>query len=99
MSDRPLLIGALLDDACLTLEQLCSACEVSPEWVRSHVLEGRLHVPGSQPSEWRFASGDLWRVRQIRHLEITFDADPELAALVVDLMEELNNLRAELRRV
>jgi len=97
MPDRPVLIRALLDDAWLTLEQLCSACGVSPEWVRGHVLEGRLHPPGDQPSQWQFGSRDLWRVRQIRHLEITFDAEPELAALVADLLEELERLRAQLR--
>ncbi len=99
MPDRPELIGALLEDACLTLEQLCSACAVSIEWVSSHVLEGRLHPPGDNPSQWRFGSRDLWRVRQLRSLEIAFGAEPELAALVADLLEELDNLRAQLRRV
>ncbi len=99
MADRPVLIGALLEDACLTLEQVCSACAVSPEWVSSHVLEGRLHLRGDQPSQWRFGSRDLWRMRELRRLEITFDAEPELAALVADLLEELESLRAQLRRV
>lgn len=96
MDERPLLIGTLLEDACLTLEQLCSAGAVSPEWVSGHVIEGRLHPAGDRPSQWRFASRDLWRVRWIRHVETAFDAEPELAALVADLMEELDRLRARL---
>ena len=99
MADRPVLVGALLEEACLTLEQVCSACAVSPEWVSSHGLEGRLRLSGAQPSQWRFGSRDLWRVRELRRLEITFDAEPELAALVADLLEELESLRAQLRRV
>jgi chaperone modulatory protein CbpM len=99
MHDRPILIGALLEDACLTLEQLCSACAVSPEWVAGHVLEGRVRPTGDRPSQWRFGSRDLWRVHQIRRLEIAFDAEPELAALVADLLEELDTLRARLRRI
>jgi chaperone modulatory protein CbpM len=99
MTDRPVLLGTLLEDACLTLEQLCGACSVSSEWVVTHVLEGRLDPPGSQPSQWRFSSGDVRRVRQIRHLEITFDAEPELAALVADLLEELASLRARMRQL
>ena len=99
MPDRPVLMGVLLEDACLTLEQVCSTCAVTPEWVSSHVLEGRLHLRGDQPSQWRFASRDLWRVRELRRLEVTFDAGPELAALVADLLEELESLRAQLRRV
>jgi chaperone modulatory protein CbpM len=99
MSDRPVLIGMLLEDPCLTLEQLCSACAVSPEWVASHVTEGRLHTSGQEPSQWRFSSHDLWRVRQIRRFEVAFEAEPELAALVTDLIEELVDLRAQLRRI
>jgi chaperone modulatory protein CbpM len=99
MPDRPVLMGALLEDACLTLEQVCSACAVTPEWVSSHVLEGRLRLGSGQPSQWRFGSRDLWRLRELRRLEITFDAEPELAALVADLLEELETLRAQLRRL
>lgn len=98
MADRPVLIGALLEDACLTLEQVCSACAVTPGWVSNHVLDGRLRLPGDQPSQWRFGSRDLWRLRELRRLEVTFDAEPELAALVADLLEELESLRAQLRR-
>jgi chaperone modulatory protein CbpM len=62
------------------------------------VHEGRLHPAGDRPSQWRFGHRDLRRVRQIRRLEITFDAEPELAALVADLLEQLDDLRAQLRR-
>ncbi|HEX7156410.1 MAG TPA: MerR family transcriptional regulator, partial [Burkholderiaceae bacterium] len=34
---------------------------------------------------------------EIRRLERDFDAEPELAALVADLVEELETLRARLR--
>ena len=97
MTDRPVLIGTVLESACLTLEQVCGACSVSPEWVVAHVLEGRVRLAGDQPSQWRFGSGDLRRLRQIRHLELAFDAEPELAALVADLLQELDSLRARLR--
>ncbi|HUD25910.1 MAG TPA: MerR family transcriptional regulator [Burkholderiaceae bacterium] len=98
MDDQPVLMGALLEEACLTLEQLCGTCAVSSDWVASHVVEGRLRPPGDRPSQWRFGSRDVVRVRTIRRLEIAFEADPELAALVADLMEELANLRAQLPR-
>jgi chaperone modulatory protein CbpM len=99
MHDRPVLIGVLLEDACLTLGQLCSACAVSADWVIGQVREGHLHALGDGPSQWRFSSRELWRARQIRRLEMAFDAAPELAALVTDLMEELDRLRAQLQRL
>ncbi len=99
MEERPPLVGAPLGEADLTLERLCSASAVSIEWVTAHVLEGRLHPAGGQPSEWRFGSRELWRVRRIRQVEVAFDAEPELAALVADLLEEIQDLRARLRRL
>ena len=47
---------------------------------------------------WRFSSADLARARRMRQLERDFEADPELAALVADLLEEVADMRARLRR-
>ncbi len=98
MRDEDILMGALLEDACLTLDQLASACGVPPDWVVSRVHEGLLPSLGVAPSEWRFSSRELRRVRAMRRIERDFDAVPELAALMVDLSEEVEQLRAQLRR-
>lgn len=98
MATQEQLIGALLEDACLTLEELTRVCAVPPDWVIAHVREGLLPVPGDAPETWRFGSREIWRARQMLHLERDFDAVPELAALVADLMQELDELRAQLRR-
>ena len=98
MGDEDILTGAVLEETCLTLEQLASACSVSTEWIVRHVEEGVLSSLEGSAAEWRFSSRDLWRVRHIYTLERDFDAAPELAALVADLLEELDTLRARLRR-
>jgi chaperone modulatory protein CbpM len=98
MRDEHILKGAVLEEACLTLDELASVCSVSREWVVRHVEEGVLSGAGVSLTEWRFSSHDLRRVRQIHALERDFDAEPELAALVADLLEELETLRARLRR-
>jgi chaperone modulatory protein CbpM len=98
MREEDVLIGALLEDACLTLDELSQACAVPPDWVIEHVREGLLSVPGESPAAWRFSSRDLWRARQMLRFERDFDAVPELAALVADLFEELDQMRARLRR-
>ncbi len=43
---------------------------------------------------WRFTSVQLLRARRLADIERTFDANDELAALVVDLIEEVERLRA-----
>jgi chaperone modulatory protein CbpM len=98
MRDEDVLIGALLEDACLTLDELSRACAVSPDWVIEHVREGLLTTPGEPQSAWRFSTRDLWRARQMLRIERDFEAVPELAALVADLLGELDTMRSRLRR-
>ena len=99
------LSGVLLEDAALTLEELARACDVEPDWVVRRVRVGILGgQPGSvdlvqgevQLSEWRFRSGDLLRARQLLRVERDFDANEDVAALVVDLGDEVRRLRARL---
>ena len=45
---------------------------------------------------WRFDSVTLVRARRLVALEKTFDADPQLAALTADLIEEVARLKRRL---
>jgi len=76
----------------ITLEELALVCAVTPEWVRARVGEGLLPAA----PEGRFSMLVVRRVRRMRALERDFDAAPELAALMADLLEELDELRARL---
>lgn len=98
MRDEDILTGALLEEACLTAEELASACSVTTEWIVRHIEEGALTSQGASAAEWRFTRRDVWRVQHIYRLERDFDAEPELAALMADLLEEIESLRARLRR-
>ena len=100
----PAQMAELLGDDSLTLEELARACRRAPEWVSEHVEAG---VIAPQPTQaptvglvtWRFASTTLVRARRMADLEASFDADPYLAALTVDLMEEVGELRRQLRQL
>jgi chaperone modulatory protein CbpM len=81
------------DEELLTLEEVALVCAVTPAWVRVRVEEGLLPAA----PEWRFSAVVVRRVRRMRALERDFDAAPELAALMADLLEELDALRARLR--
>ena len=97
MSTNESLAAQLLDETALTLEELAHACGVEPDWVvqhvRSGVLGGNVAV---EVTSWRFGSGDLGRARRLLRIEQDFDADENLAALVVDLGDEIRRLRARL---
>lgn len=98
MQKQDALIDAILEDGGLTLEQAAALCSVEPEWIVRHVEEGLLEPIPHPPSQWRFSSTHLLRVRRIVVMERDFEAIPELAALVADMQEEIDKLRRRLRQ-
>lgn len=88
----------VLGDAAFTAEDIARACGVQVGWVREHVAAGVLQV-NPATGDWRFDSTTLVRARRIARLEAGFEADPQLAALTADLIEEVDRLRRRLRRL
>ena len=99
MRDDDILIGSLLEESWLTLEQVAAACKVEPEWLLHHIDEGCFPHVESVAGIWRFSGGMVQRARRMRQLERDFDAVPELAALVADLLAEMDELRAQVERL
>jgi chaperone modulatory protein CbpM len=90
--------GVPLDEVALDLEELARACDVEPEWVIRHVRAGVLGSSDSvEVATWRFRSTDLARARRLRGVEQVFDANEDIAALVLDLGDEIHRLRERLR--
>jgi len=94
MDDDDILIGSLLEASWLTLEQLAAACPVEPAWLLRHLEEGLFPHAECVAGTWRFSGAALLRARRMRQLERDFDAVPELAALVADMLEEIDSLRS-----
>ncbi|MCB1901119.1 MerR family transcriptional regulator [Cognatazoarcus halotolerans] len=94
MHDKDILTGSLIEESWLTLEQVAAACAVEPEWLIGHIEEGLFPHAESVAGVWRITGTGLLRARRMRQLERSFDAVPELAALMADLLEELDELRA-----
>ncbi len=95
MHKEDFLVGSLLDDSWLTLEQMAAACTVEPDWLICHIEEGLFPHAECLAGSWRFSSASLRRAQRMRQLERDFEAGPELAALVADLLEEMDELRAQ----
>jgi chaperone modulatory protein CbpM len=86
----------VLGERAFTADEIARACGVAVTWVQEHVEAGVLQVDPAS-GEWRFDSSTLVRARRIARLESGFDADPQLAALTADLIEEVAALRRRLR--
>lgn len=86
--------AVLIDEETLDLHELASACAVPPTWVVERVEAGLLTC-NSSDGEMRFASAHLMRARRLVTTERRFDANQEVAALVADLIEEVEQLRRQ----
>ena len=81
----------------LSLLELCTACGLHAERLIEMVQEGVLEPHGLAPSDWRFDSLALQRARITLRLQRDLDINLAGAALVLDLLEELQSLRRRTR--
>ena len=92
---HPKVDAVLIDEETLDLQELASACAVPTTWVVERVEAGLLAC-NSSDGQMRFASAHLMRARRMVTTERRFDANQEVAALVVDLIEEVQQLRRQM---
>lgn len=80
----------------LSAEDAARACRTSVDWVMIRVHEDILQAT-YRDGQCYLSSATVWRAQQIQQIERQFDADPQLAALVTDLLEEVKSLRDALK--
>jgi len=98
MSDE-ILNGVLLDDDCmLTLAELSRACAMHAEWVMELVDEGILEPRRTGIARWQFSASELHRARTVLHLQRDLGVNLSGAALALELLDEIQDLRQQLHR-
>lgn len=86
------------EEVQLTLPELCQSCHVSEEVVVAWVFEGVLEPLGPQSQEWRFGGTSLRRARLAQQLTQELDLNTPGVALALDLLEQIEMLKAQLVR-
>jgi chaperone modulatory protein CbpM len=95
MNQIVVLSGTCLgEEGWLELEDFARACGVEARFVRELVDEG-LVLP---PQPWRFGGEEITRVRRICRLQRDFEANLQSVAVMLDLLDEVERLRAALLR-
>jgi len=89
--------GTIIEEDLLTLGQLCRACEVHAEWVISLVEEGIIEPDGNEVHLWRFSGTHLNRARSALRLQRDLGVNLAGIGLALDLIEELEKLRTQLK--
>jgi len=94
-----LLSGDILEeDVNMTLAELCRACHLTAEQVFELVEHGVVDPQGRQPTHWRFCGISIRRIRLAQRLERDLGVNLAGAALALDLLEELEQLRQRVQR-
>jgi chaperone modulatory protein CbpM len=94
------LTGILLDEQTeVSLYELCDACATSTEWVVELVDEGVLEPLGKDQARWRFSGPSLIKARTALRMQEDLKVNLAGVALVLDLMEEIEEMRERLRRL
>ena len=87
----------------LTLSDLCRACGTHADIIIELIGEGVIDISDmdrSPPQEhWRFTGVHLHRARVALRLENDLGVNLAGAALALELLDELDNLRARLQRL
>jgi chaperone modulatory protein CbpM len=81
-----------------SLLDLSHACGVDVALLESLVLEGVLTPQGESSTQWRFEGSVLPRARRAARLAVDLELEAAGAALVLELLDEIASLQAQLRR-
>lgn len=93
------LVGSILEEeVVLSLGELCRAARLSAERVIELADEGIIEPIGGSPESWRFRGVSLQRLRCAQRLEQDLGVNTAGVALILDLLDELEYLRARLGR-
>ena len=81
----------------LSLTEMSRCCGVETEQILVLIAEGVLDPEGPSQREWRFGSADLGRALSALRLERDLGINAAGAALAIDLLEEMQQLRERVR--
>lgn len=82
-----------------TLIELCRVCHAEPLQLLELVEEGVLVPIGDDPAQWLFEGAVLQRARAAVRLTRDLELNPAGTAVVLDLLDEIQALRAQLQRL
>lgn len=92
------ITGLILEEQTgLSLDDLVRACAAQADKIIELVNEGVLSPVGAAPQHWRFSGVHLQRARVALRLESDLGVNLAGAALALELLDELDDLRARLR--
>ena len=98
--NAPVVLAELVDAADLyTVGELCIACNVDANWISALVEHGVIEPIDQVGADWQFTSLTIVRIAKAKRLERDLNLNPSGLAVVLDLLDEIDGLRAQLGKV
>lgn len=96
---QPVQSEVFEDNPDLSVDDVCQVCRVSIEEIHIIVEEGIVEPVGRTVGHWRFRATSVQRIRSAVQLHQDLGINWAGAALALELLDELRELRARLRRL
>lgn len=91
--------STLLDESItLGFSEICTLCQVKDDLVREMIYEGVLIPEGSSQESWRFDGLAVKKIHITLRLQNDLRVNLPGAALALNLLEELEELRSQLNK-
>jgi chaperone modulatory protein CbpM len=88
-----------VNQTTFTLKEVCEICGVEHQVIIELVEFGILKPQGDEEMTWQFSTEQLDRSKRALRLRHDLELNLQGVALALDLLEELETLRAEVQRL
>ncbi len=97
--DTSELSGPIFDETTeITIVELCEVCSIETKLVDEMIDEGVLELTSGHSEKRRFPYSSVRRTRTAIHLQRDLGLNLAGAALALELLDRIENLRAQLRQ-
>lgn len=97
--ERSALSGVVVDEEVeVTLEQVTYFCAARQDQITALVEEGVLQPRGHSRTDWVFSGQVMHRAAKAIRLQRELEVNAHAVALILDLLDEIETLRARQRR-
>ena len=94
------LSGLIFDETTeITIVELCEVCSIETKLVDEMIDEGVLEPTGGHSEKRRFPYSSVRRTRAVIHLQRDLGLNLAGAALALELLDRIETLRTQLRRM
>jgi chaperone modulatory protein CbpM len=91
------IIADYSEESLVSLAELCDVCGIRIDSVHDYIEYEIIRPVGNRPEEWVFDLTQMRRMKTALRLQHDLEVNLAGAALVLDLLEELEQLRAHAR--